>query len=107
MRGHPRQLFLASVLLCALLGTSPGLVSGAPTATRNAGPRESGCPIFPASNPLTQEIAHAPADPNSAAYIASIGLSGHLHPDFGTEPGYGIPFAVVGPHQPKVPITFT
>ena len=51
----------------------------------------------PASNPLNQDISHAPVDPNSARYIASIGLAAHLHPDFGTNPGYGIPYAVVGP----------
>ncbi len=71
------------------------------------GPHEYSCPIFPASNPLNREIAHAPVDPNSAAYIASIGLTGHLHPDFGTNPSYGIPYTVVGPHQPKVPVKFT
>ena len=46
-------------------------------------------------------------DPNSAAYIASIGLGGHLHPDFGTNPGYGIPYTIVGPQQPKVRIDFS
>jgi hypothetical protein len=70
-------------------------------------PREAGCRIFPASNPLNQEIAHAPVDPNSAAYIASIGLSAHLHADFGTNPGYGIPYTVVGANQPRVPIAFS
>jgi hypothetical protein len=75
--------------------------------SRTTGPREYSCPIFPASNSLNQEIAHAPVDPNSAAYIASIGLTGRLHPDFGTNPSYGIPYTVVGPHQPKVPIRFT
>lgn len=73
----------------------------------SAGPHEYSCQIFPANNSLNQEIAHAPVDPNSAAYIASIGLTGHLHPDFGTNPSYGIPYTVVGPHQPKVPIKFT
>jgi hypothetical protein len=46
-------------------------------------------------------------DPNSAKYIESIGAQAHLHADFGTPPSYGIPYAVVGPHQPKVPIHFT
>jgi hypothetical protein len=68
---------------------------------------EYGCPILPAEDPLNQEIADAPANPNSAAYVASIGLSAHLHPDFGTNPSYGIPYTVVGPQQPKVPIKFT
>jgi hypothetical protein len=70
-------------------------------------PREYGCPILPASNALNRDISHAPVDPNSARYVASIGLAAHLHPDFGSNPGYGIPFAVVGAAQPRVPITFS
>ena len=70
-------------------------------------PVEAGCPVLPASNPINRDISHAPVDPNSAAYIASIGLGGHLHPDFGNNPGYGIPYAVVGPAQPRVPVKFT
>ncbi len=105
-----------TVLLALLLGTV--LQSNATSATagdtpssartdQRQGPRQYGCPIYPASNPLNREIVHAPVAPNSAAYIASIGLEAHLHPDFGTEPSYGIPYTVVGPHQPKVKITFT
>src|SRR5450755_2593767 len=80
---------------------SPAALSQAARARSHPAPREGGCPIFPASNPLNQDISHTPVDPHSAAYIASIGLGGHLHPDFGTEPSYGIPYAIVGPHQPK------
>jgi len=76
-------------------------------ASLASGPHEYGCPLFPASNSLNRDISGAPVDPNSARYIASIGLGGHLHPDFGTNPSYGIPYTVVGPRQPKVPITFT
>jgi hypothetical protein len=72
-----------------------------------AGPREYGCPLFPANNSLNRDISHAPVDPRSAQYIASIGLSGHLHPDFGTNQSYGIPYTVVGPRQPRVPIAFS
>jgi len=83
------------------IGLSLATISSAGTRPRK------GCPIFPANNPLNQDISHAPLDPNSASYIASIGAGGFLHPDFGTNPGYGIPYTVVGPHQPKVPIKFT
>jgi hypothetical protein len=76
-------------------------------ASADPPPREAGCPIFPANNPLNQEIAQAPVDPNSAKYIAAIGAGAHLHPDFGKPPSYGIPYAIVGAHQPKVPIDFT
>jgi hypothetical protein len=65
------------------------------------------CHVFPADNPLNQEIAHSPVSPDSANYIKSIGLTAHLHPDFGTNPTYGIPYAVVGRQQPKVPTKFT
>jgi len=71
------------------------------------GSSEYGCPILPADNPLNQEVAGLPESPNSQAYVESIGLAAHLHPDFGNNPGYGIPFSVVGPEQPKVPIKFT
>jgi hypothetical protein len=70
-------------------------------------PHEGGCPIFPQSYALNQDISHAPVDPRSAAYIAAIGATGRLHPDFGTNPGYGIPYTVVGPRQPRAPIRFT
>jgi hypothetical protein len=112
----PRRLSLTLAVLltgaCATLALIPGLAPAATNATEGrassgAGPHEYSCPIFPAGNPINQDISHAPVDPNSAAYIASIGLTGHLHPDFGTNPSYGIPYTVVGPHQPKVPIKFT
>jgi hypothetical protein len=72
-----------------------------------AAPREYSCPILPARNPLNEDISHAPVDPNSASYIDAIGAVGHLHADFGANPSYGIPYAVVPPNQPKVPIHFS
>ncbi|MHB8533238.1 MAG: hypothetical protein ACYDC2_11015 [Solirubrobacteraceae bacterium] len=68
---------------------------------------EGGCPILPSDNPLNQEVAGLPRSPNSQSYIESIGLTAHLHPDFGNNPSYGIPYSVVGPEQPKVPVKFT
>jgi hypothetical protein len=95
------SLVIAIVSLIVALG-APALAK-APSAA----PHEGACPIFPASNPLNQDISHAPVDPNSAKYIESIGAQIHLHADFGTPPSYGIPYTVVGPHQRKVPIHFT
>jgi hypothetical protein len=90
----------------AAIALACAAASGA-SAPASSDPREYGCPLFPVNNPLNQDISHAPVDPRSAQYIASIGLTGHLHPDFGTNPSYGIPYTVVGPHQPRVPIEFT
>lgn len=36
-----------------------------------------------------------------------MGTGVNLHPDFGSDPSYGIPYVVVPAGQPKVPITFT
>jgi hypothetical protein len=94
------------VAVVAVLAIATGTAVLGVTASA-AGPREYSCPLFPQSNALNQDISHAPVDPRSAAYIASIGLTGHLHPDFGTNPSYGIPYAVVGPQQHEMPITFT
>jgi hypothetical protein len=90
------------------VSSSSGLVSSAHAPVLSTGSGARGpCRIFPASNPINQDISRAPLDPNSAGYIASIGAGGHLHPDFGANPHYGIPYVVVGSRQPKVPITFT
>ncbi len=76
-------------------------------AAATPGPREYGCPLFPASNPLNSEVANAPVDPRSAQYVASIGLTAHLHPDFGRDPAYGIPYTVVPRTQRRVHVQFT
>lgn len=86
-------------------------------------PTLGGCPVFPdppASLPASakslptqaawnQDISKAPRDPRSAAYIAYINGQGgdELHPDFGSPRPYGIPFAVVGPGQPMLPVNYT
>jgi len=64
------------------------------------------CGIYPPDNPWNTDVSAYPVHPNSAAYIATIGTGAHLHPDYGSNPDYGIPITVVGASQPKVPITF-
>jgi hypothetical protein len=76
-------------------------------APSSSAPHEGGCPVLPANDSLNKDISHAPLDPRSARYIESIGTQVHLHADFGTPPSYGIPYAIVGPHQPKVSVHFT
>jgi hypothetical protein len=63
--------------------------------------------VLPANNSLNEDVSHARVSPASARYVASIGAGAHLHPDFGTDPAYGIPYTVVGPGQAKVPISFS
>jgi hypothetical protein len=104
-RPRPATAIAASSTLAGAAALATLWITAA-VASGPVGPHEYGCPIFPASNPLNREIANAPVDPHSAAYIAAIGASAHLHADFGSNPAYGIPYTVVGPHQRKVPIHF-
>jgi hypothetical protein len=102
---------LVSVIVLAGAALAPSLASSssfvASRVRAGLGPREYSCPLFPASNPLNEDVTHVPVDPNSARYITAIGAGLHLHADFGANPSYGIPYTVVGPHQPKVPIKFS
>lgn len=73
-------------------------------------PTIGGCPVFPADNIWNTPISHLPVDPNSAAYINTIGPSVTLHPDFGAAEWegapIGIPYIIVPNGQPKVAISF-
>ena len=70
--------------------------------------------VFPPSNWWNQDIAAAPVDPNSTAYIDFVSgrtasnpaATRRLHPDFGPSP-YGIPYVVVSGDQPLVAPTWT
>jgi hypothetical protein len=72
-----------------------------------AGPTLAGCALFPADNAWRHDVSGDPVHARSAAWIASIGGGTNLHPDFGANPDYGIPYVEVPASQPKVPIGFT
>ena len=81
------------------------LVAASALAQGSAGP----CDVFPADNPWNVDVSSFPVHPLSAVFVASIDLgssSKRVHPDFGTNPEYGIPFVYVGASQPHVPITY-
>lgn len=66
---------------------------------------------FPATDPWNTDVSQMPVDANSATYLASIGLTAPLHPNFGAlfngQPN-GMPFNVVDSTQtPPVPISFS
>jgi hypothetical protein len=75
---------------------------------RPPGPHVGGCAVFPLNNDWNKEIASAPLHPLSTqiiAHIQSIGSTA-LHPDFGENQTYGIPYVVVPATQPLVPIVY-
>ena len=72
------------------------------------------CSILPADNIWNTRIDDMPVDPNSTAYINTIGAGVTLHADFGSgvwPPGsnspIGIPFIEVDSDQPLVAINYT
>jgi hypothetical protein len=67
----------------------------------------AGCPLFPADNAWRRNVSAAALSPHSAAWVNSIGAGGFLHPDFGANPDYGIPYSVVPASQAKVSVRFT
>lgn len=73
------------------------------------GPVIGGCAVYPADNPWNTDVSAAPLHPDSAAIVAKIQSVGgdFLHPDFGENPEYGIPYVVVPQDQPLVQVAFT
>src|SRR4051794_33156352 len=132
MRAHPivatpgcaqsrLRWLLGAILLAAALVA--GVLAARPAGAVGAYPSLGSCSVFPQppaslsprapSLPTeaawNQDVAKAPRDPRSGAYIAYINAHGgdRLHPDFGSPRPYGFPYSVVGAGQPKLPIHYT
>ena len=93
--------------LCAMMAFAGIFLSG--SAMAQGTPSIAGCPIFPADNVWNTPIDQLPVDSHSSIYIATIGSTKGLHPDFGTVwegAPIGIPYTIVPGSQPKVGITF-
>jgi hypothetical protein len=96
-------------------GTSTALDVGAVPLTSMgsavvdaSAPKVGACQVFPSNNPWNTDISQAPVDPNSANYLAHMNApTKHLHPDFGSDPTYGIPYITVPGSQRRVPMSFT
>jgi hypothetical protein len=116
-----RRFVPVAAIATALLATAGvaaaaiATIDGPATVGRQAvrvsppGPSLGGCPMFPADNAWNQDVSQLPLHPRSGAMIAQIQADGldNLHPDFGENPNYGIPYVVVPANQALVPITYT
>jgi len=98
-----RRAAIATAVLLLFVGAG----AAAAAASYPYGTSTGGCEVFPPDNAWHENISKLAVSPLSNAYIASIGAGLDLHPDFGSNLTYGIPYAVVGADQPKVPIHFT
>jgi hypothetical protein len=101
-----RRRLIAPAIAVLVLAATASTTAGSP-AQYPLGRGTGGCPVFPASSPWHEKISSLPVSPLSAEYVASIGADVDLHPDFGHERAYGIPYAIVPANQPKVAIHFT
>ena len=85
MRPKLAQILLAIAL--ALLA-APTSIAQCPALTPVEGAAPTvPLPLFPSNNWWNLNISSAPADANSASYVAFVNNGGmrHLHPDFGGE----------------------
>jgi hypothetical protein len=62
---------------------------------------------FTGSNPWNTDISSAPVDPNSNSIMSNWVGSVNVHPDWGNDPTYGIPYVVVDGKQSLVGVNFT
>ena len=101
-----RRIWLCLICLTTLLVAD---VAGA-GARPSTPPVLADCPVLPADNIWNTRVDQLPLAARSAAYIASIGPTRGIHPDFGAGlyEGHpiGIPLITVPAGQPSVPIVF-
>jgi Fibronectin type III domain len=85
---------------------SPTRTQAALLAPFNGPHPDPECDVLPAGDAFNQDVSGLPVHPNSGAYIAQINSDGGdtMHPDFGSNLDYGIPYVVVPGNQPRVPI---
>ncbi|TMB28178.1 MAG: hypothetical protein E6J61_18610 [Deltaproteobacteria bacterium] len=94
--------------LCAACSGSFGERPGT-SLEPSSGPAPSigACPVFPAGNDWNRDISGDPIDARSSAYMAHMGAGSlKLHANFGSNPTYGMPYAVVSGTQPRLPMQF-
>lgn len=98
----------ASVVAAVSVIDEPAVVDTVARRVRSAVPTVGGCDVFPADNAWNRDVSADPLRADSEAIIATIQSNGgtRLHPDFGENPDYGIPFVVVPPGQPLVPVDY-
>jgi hypothetical protein len=95
----------ASVVLAVVLAITAFGVTSAPVSAGRL-PGAKACPLFPRDNVWNKRVDHLPVRADSDALVGSIGIGAHLHPDFGSYQGYGIPWNVVRRTTRRSTVTF-
>lgn len=100
----------SAFILCLFLLSCSAAARATETPSSPSRPFSPVCALFPEDSIWNTPINELPVDPNSAAYISTIGEDGSVHPDFGSgewDGGpIGIPYVVVSGDQPGVEVSF-
>jgi hypothetical protein len=65
------------------------------------------CRVFPPDNVWNQDVSRLPVDPRSDHYLRAMNADREfLHPDFGSDPRYGIPWIAVDGRAARVEMKF-
>jgi hypothetical protein len=93
---------LPAVALAALVLAATGIAAPSPGGASPTQP--GGCEILPQTDAFHRNVSGLDEADNSDAVIDRILADGGdtLHPDFGSNPNYGIPFEIVPPDQKRV-----
>lgn len=99
---------LAVALVLPMVAPPGPAAHGATSAAKGRTPTVGGCPVFPGDNPWNRDIRKLPVRTESGRWLASINAAGakFLHPDFGSDPSFGIPYSVVPAGQKTVAVAF-
>jgi hypothetical protein len=110
-------LIRAGLATAAVAATCGAAIASSAGSAAKPPARLAGCSVFPAytgpgrgrsaanESAWNQNVSNAPIDPDSKQIIKAITkLGGNqvVHPDFGGNGRYGIPYTTVGRHQKKV-----
>ncbi len=107
-----RRYAFAALAAALAFAATPSRVRAQSAPAERLGQLPAPLPLFPPDNWWNQDISAAPVDPASPQFIAFIGATRRLHPDFGgfESPGsvniYGFPYATVAGDQPKKTVQF-
>lgn len=104
---NSKMWLAAGLAVIGLIGDPSLGVAGARAVRKATEPPPIPCAVLPADNVWNRDISSLPVDPNSDAYIDSIGRDEPLHADFGSTKTIGFPYAVVPADQTPVKIKFT
>jgi hypothetical protein len=85
--------------------TTATATTGRPPVSAS-GPSFGSCPALPADDAWNRDVSSLPVHPRSAAWLASIGPGTDVHPDFGSDPTYGIP-VTISSGAPPATVTYT